>query len=338
MNTTKVSDYWEFDAANKINLYVPPFLVIIGGIGNLVSFFVYLQKKYRSKVAPVYILSLSVIDTVNLFLGLLQYWILFNFYQSSITKTHCNFMFFVVNFVGNYAHWCVVAFTIDRFLAVCFPFWTKTHQTVNRAWLAVAAIGLIAALKNIHYIWTSDFVYDSKTNIAACGFGLLDKDKWILHYQIFEIVISSIFPFVIIIILNTAIVIKMHRDGNFSKQYRNTSRIKTNSSENRDSDIEIPKRYLFDYGLTISLLLVSTVFIVLITPLLILRLHHASKHTSMSAHEKATYEMRYQLFHKLWYANNAVNFFLYSLSGRTFRKDLIVLFSSCYQGTKRIFM
>jgi 7 transmembrane receptor (rhodopsin family). len=131
-------------------------------------------------------------------------------------------MFFIVNYFANHAHWTVVIFTFDRFLAVCFPFWTKEHQTKKRAWSCIVVIGMIAFIKNFHYIWTAEFVYNKNIDVASCGFGIVNKSQWVKNYQIFEIAISSIAPFTIIVILNTAILVKMHRDGNFSKlQHKN---------------------------------------------------------------------------------------------------------------------
>lgn len=53
--------------------------------------------------------------------SLLQYWVLFNFVPSLISKDHCHGMFFVVNFIGNNAVWIIVAMTTERFIVVMVP-------------------------------------------------------------------------------------------------------------------------------------------------------------------------------------------------------------------------
>ncbi|XP_066916400.1 G-protein coupled receptor moody-like [Clytia hemisphaerica] len=419
-NGTSYTDYPEFKFARTVNLCFPPVIVLIGCVGNLLSFFIYIKRKYKDKVAPVYILSLSIIDSINLVIGLLQYWLMFNFYPEDITPLHCHVMFFLVNAMANHSHWVVIAFTFDRFLAVWFPFWTRQYQNRHRAWMTVIIIGLISYAKNLHYIWTAEFIYQPKTKVASCGFGIRDKNQWVLDYQLFEIAVSSLVPFIIIVVLNSSIVYRMHKDGNFSKAQRrhqghklksqfvtsrncklqtSQQRQENNKSENHsiptfdtkpetdcatansynplnnthptipklanqepdynpqkdkdqnskpkphltiptsskrrqtivpsDSIQQItselsenikPKR-LFHYGLTISLLLVSSAFVVLVSPLLVLRFYYMNQE-HITPHHKAVYTMKYQICQKLWYSNNAVNFFLYSLSGRSFRSDL----------------
>lgn len=86
--------YWEFLAAQRINLYSPSVIVGVGSIGNLLSFLIYIKRKYKKHVAPVYILALSVIDSLNLIIGLLQYWVMFNFFPNKISKIHCQVRYY----------------------------------------------------------------------------------------------------------------------------------------------------------------------------------------------------------------------------------------------------
>ncbi|XP_066921342.1 neuromedin-U receptor 2-like isoform X2 [Clytia hemisphaerica] len=154
-NGSSYTQYPEFRLAAVIILYFPPVIVLVGCVGNLLGFLIYIKRKYRNKVAPVYILSLSVIDTINLTIGFLHYWIMFNFYPDRIKPLHCHFMFFLVNAMANHSHWVVIAFTFDRFLAVWFPFWTRNNQRRTRAWITISIIGVVAYAKNLHYLWNS---------------------------------------------------------------------------------------------------------------------------------------------------------------------------------------
>jgi len=88
-DSSDLVNYWEFHAARNINMYFPPIIVGIGIVGNLLSFLVYIKRKYKNQVAPVYILALSVIDSLNLIIGLFTYWVMFNFYQNKISKLQC---------------------------------------------------------------------------------------------------------------------------------------------------------------------------------------------------------------------------------------------------------
>ena len=51
------------NASRKINVYATFCITLIGLIGNLITMFIFLQKKFRTNSSHVYLLCLSIIDT-----------------------------------------------------------------------------------------------------------------------------------------------------------------------------------------------------------------------------------------------------------------------------------
>lgn len=321
--------YKEEQIGNAINLYYPPFLIFFGTIGNMLTFIVYIKPKYRGRTSPTYIVMLSVLDTIMLYLGLLQYWILFNFAPTVLTDAHCKGMFFMVNFIGNYSHWIIVLFTVDRFLAVCFPVQSVNFRTLRRAVIAIIVIGSIGFVKNLHYLWTTDFFYNESTGTAACAFGLRRKNKWVSIYQVFEVTVSSILPFAIILVMNSLIIreIRFRKKLFWTAFLRNRIHSISAGAINDPSTSSCTKNKSFDYPLTKILVSVSMLFVFTTCPLLVFRLYFAKIDITNDLARISRYNMWHHVWHKLWYTNNGVNFFLYSVFSKIFRQDLKTIYT-----------
>jgi len=326
-SSTKASDFLEFKIGFGINLYYPPCLVLLGFIGNLMSFVIYNQ--FRKRSSTIFILALAVTDTLMLLLGLLQYWVLFNFLPTVLTDAHCKGMFFVVNAFGNYSHWIIVCFSIDRLIAVRFPMRSINWLTSKKAKLCLCFITAFAILKNLHYLWTTDFFYNPKTGAAICAFGLKNKAPWISIYQGFEVTVSSILPFVIISFCNIMIIknVRITRKRLRKSRYISTKQC-TSGNQQQQQQLKLASK---DDGLTKTLVIVSTVFIITTCPLLVFRFYFANTDISKSTiRTQALYNLGHHICHKLWYTNNGVNFILYCWFSKSFRKNLMKLVKTIF--------
>ena len=74
------------------------------------------------------------------------------------------------------------------------------------------------------------------------------------------------------------------------------------------------------------LLLVAFSFFFLISPFYAFHMYAEFVDFMGSPSAFAEFFLFYQIMHKMYYTNNAINFFLYVISGQKFRKDLIKLF------------
>ena len=318
--SSNASQLLEFKIGAQINLYYSPCLVFFGTIGNMLSFLVYKDKKHRNRSSTYLILALSILDTLMLLVGLLQYWILFNFEPRVLTEAHCKGMFFVVNFLGNYSHWIIVCFSIDRFIAIRYPMKALQLLTVGKCLICIGTIGAVSFVKNFHYLWTTDFFLNPKSGIAICAFGLKNKAPWVARYQLFEVTISSFLPFLLILFCNLMIIFKIKQRSKVQPD------LTANQNESSKCDEASKKKRKTERALTRMLLLVSTMFILTTCPLLVFRLYYARFDISQSSPQtQAMYNLGHHVCHKLWYTNNGINFLLYCWSSKSFRKDLKLL-------------
>ena len=308
------SDYIEFHVGNAVNIYGPPIISAVGTVGNVLSLMVATQKQNRRSSPSWYIGSLAILDTIMLLVGLLQYWFLFNFFSSLITKAHCHAMFFVVNFFSNWSVWTILAMTLERFIVVVFPLKAAVLCSVGKTKTVILAISLVSALKNFHYIWTADFVFNSSTKAALCAFGLVRRGTWVIAIQWLDTCVSSVLPFLIILGANFWIITIINRQ-------RASRKTMTHSDPSNKASSSA------DTSITAMLVTVSLSFVILTCPLFIFRTYFTFVARN-TAYLKAVYHLGHHICHKVWYMNNAVNFYLYCITGRRFRSDLMEMFKS----------
>ena len=84
----------------------------------------------------------------------------------------------------------------------------------------------------------------------------------------------------------------------------------------------------------VTLLLVTFEFLILTTPGYMMLLYTMLFDYTKTSKAFAGYYLFYHIGQKTYYTNNAINFFLYVISGQKFRTDLINLFRICSVQTK----
>ena len=122
-------------------------------------------------------------------------------------------MFFVINFFSNYSAWTVVLMTLERMVAVTMPLKAKVWCRIRNARLSSILIGFVAAAKNIHYSFTTDFLYRPEQRSNMCAFGLVRKGAFQRIWQGVDTVLASVLPFVVILVCNIIIITNIRRQS-----------------------------------------------------------------------------------------------------------------------------
>lgn len=197
--------------------------------------------------------------------------------------------------------------------------YTFSWFSYKKTRLTLLCLSLLSVAKNLHYVWTSDFQYDDRTGAAMCAFGLTRKSTWVRVWQWIDLCLASLIPFLILICLNLAIVITLRRTAS-SRHALTADSSHSSSSKQRDAQ------------LTAMLISVSIMFVVLTAPLFMFRTYFNFVPHDGDIWSEAIYYLGHHICHKLWYCNNAVNFYLYCITGKKFRDDLLSL---CRRPTDR---
>lgn len=140
------------DAAYTVDAYYTPFLCLFGALGNSLSVAVFcFDSKYRNQSSSYYLSALAVSDTgflLNLFLVWLQ-----SVYGNVITTpVTCPLVMFLGQVTCFMSVYLMVAFSIERYIAVHYPFARQricTRENSKRAILALFAISLVL----FSYVW-----------------------------------------------------------------------------------------------------------------------------------------------------------------------------------------
>jgi len=223
-----VESIYFLDIANKINLFATIPIICIGLIGNTLSLIIYSQSKYRLNSSNVFILILSVIDTLFLIVhffedtinSLEKYEISIHFLNIIDTNREIciltNYFRYSLRSISSYI---ILAFTIQRYSVVYSPL-SSRFKSKQYAW-HICLIIIISLL--IINTW-SLFVFDltSSDNKIHCDI----IDEWINIYYYISInyfTFTKLMPMICIIVLNFLIIYKSKNDDLKRKQYVNVN-------------------------------------------------------------------------------------------------------------------
>ncbi len=326
----------------KLGLWIEwayfPSIVFLGTIGNLLSFLVMMSRSNRKISCSWYMAILALTDTM-LLITYLSVWLKVVF-LNSLYEMSCRITTIFFNWSSNSSISIIIGLTFDRYLAICFPFKFKNVRTPKYAKRVIIGLLTFCLLMNIPHIFTS-----RRMSPKTCA-SFASKSPYTKIYYFIHMTIFSIIPYIMIFTMNISIIRtmatrtkyfdKMNGEANDSPavdKYENSGinsiKLQSTAGQARDTvrrSSGIPKSHNLERQLTIMLLAVSFAFLFLTLPLFIRYFLYTSINPRTSAKAYALYHFLYNLSNKLYMTNNAVNFYLYAITGSKFRKDLMELF------------
>jgi hypothetical protein len=178
-------------------------VIVLGTIGNCISVLAFFRTKLRKLSSSFYLGALAISDT-GFLIALFASWLnsfgvpLFNvsgLCELSIYLTYvCSFL----------SAWLVVAFTVERFIAVRYPLRRSSMCTVARAKVVLASLTTLALLLNIPNFWLTQI--EIRDNRPICS---LNPKFTVLATVInhLDFVVTFILPFFAIVTLNAWITV-----------------------------------------------------------------------------------------------------------------------------------
>ncbi len=270
-----------------------------------------MQKSVRTTPFGYYLAHVAVADTGYLYFGLIPT-ILKSTGVEDILSYHqiiCKFGKFFHYSSGDFAIWLVLAVTMDRFIVVKYPFKAKILCTLRRAKVVCVALLLLSCAFNSYLFITRDLITVNSSPLPICG--ILPQHAYFETYILpwYNIVGLVAIPGTTMFILNTLIVLTLWKQ----------SRIQQNLSNDVHGVTSVQT-----VRTTITLLAVSTMFVILVCPcFLILSLLSYINLNSVNIQ----YTLSVCL--TLIYINHSCNIFLYILTSQQFRDTLKVWFCRC---------
>ncbi len=305
-------EYMERKIAAALWLYVSPIIIIVGILGNFMSVIVMSLKQLRGSVTSLFLMVLSITDTLVLLSGLLRQWILSlaDLDVRTLSLAGCRFHIFTVYWSTQFAAWVLTAVTIERFISVVFPHQAKSIVTKRSAVLVLIIVAVVLFCINAHTFETSSLLYIPWHNqtYVLCFHDIDRFDHFIRNqWPWIDFTVFCIIPFVLIFFGNLGISVRLLR-SHFMKTLTTAKSVKMTN-------------------MTVILMAVSVYFLIAILPIQIfLTIQGIWVGKPLHPHYAAQIQLYWAISNMLLYSNNAINFFLYILTSPRFRKLLIGLF------------
>ena len=208
----------------------------------------------------------------------------------------------------------IVSMTFERFYSIIRPHKAASFNTVKRAKITIIVVGPFSVLFNIpHFFITSNqgSVCLPFGDEVAMGTPQIRFFFWLSSTVIFVI------PFVLLLTMNSGIIHTLRRRPDLALS-KIESKVRTDDKRRKSNDKQI-------YSI---LLLVTFAFLILCSPLYIFTILHYSMLDNFLQTPKAfaAYNLLFNVAQKLSVTNYGINFFLYVISGKKFRTDLVNAF------------
>jgi len=322
--------------------------VIIGLVGNALSMLVFSSREMHGVSSNVYLLTLAASDSfylVSVFLSktltTLRCWYFVELAMDIVNRSDfsCVLLQYLSDLFSDYSTCIILAFTVERAVAVFKPMRYKELCTVGRA-LGVCALIFVVIAASIapYHVMFIGMWHDY--NICA----ILREHEAILYVcYVVEMFIFRLVPVAIIATINAFIIYRVTSLARTKRQWMSsgaaghgrssTTAAASPAVDRRQQTSQAPTRKTHaedrNLQLTIILILVSSSYVLAYIPVLlhfVMRKIHlwgliyvsGNALTIVGYYSKA-----------LYVAGFAINFFLYTVSGRVFRDQLRKIVCGC---------
>ena len=238
--------------------------------------------------------------------------------------------------------WILVLFTVDRFVAVCYPLKKSNFCLPSRAKICSFVALLFALVKNVHVFWTRGSEYrvvvdggggtgnetsDTSSDVlrelvSNCGRPTPEYarfEKFIRPWIAFTLV--SVLPFTVILLGNVAIIRALLTVRRVRAEHSLTAVVASTTAAVAAS-AAADKSLL---QMTAMCMSASFCFLACITPSIVL-LIGKPYWASAPASANPVYDVAKAVNNQLVYVNHSVNFLLYCVTGKRFRAGIAALF------------
>ncbi len=318
----EAQDYIIYWVGMYIDLVYFPTIVVLGSIGNVLSLLVMMQKANRSLSCSWYISVLAVTDICLLYVYVVL-WL--GGLLGTMDDSFCRICTIFFNWSSNSSTYLIIALTFDRFLAIRYPLKFTALRTPKNARRIILVLLLLTTIGNVWHIFTS-----SLTSPTTCA-SFSQSKPYTKPYYFIHMSLFSFLPYITMFTFNILIIRTMQNRNKYFDQVKKEAKNKDapytiDKSDNTNISNKKAKSQNVDKQLTIMLMSVSFAFLLLTLPLFIRYFIYMTVNPKRNPPTYAMYMFLYNFSNKSYMTNNAINFYLYCITGSKFRRDLVKLF------------
>ena len=200
--------------------------------------------------------------------------------------------------------------TFERFYSIIRPHKATSFNTVKRAKVTIICIVLISVLFDIPHLFVT-----TEVGGRCIPIGKAMQYTYGQTYYWLTAIFNFYIPFVFLLLMNSVIIHTLRQRSNF---------MVTRSEGQGEGHASKPKS--LEKQIYVTLLLVTFTFLILMTPSYAVFIYIIFVDYTKSPKALATYHILAHIAGQTYFTNAAINFFLYVISGKKFRDDLVKLF------------
>ena len=193
--------------------YFSPPLVVGGTVGNILTLCLFSRKRFIKKPITLYLIFLTITDTVLLDVNLSYRWlkVVFNFDMKLISDASCKLYTFGIYLLHQLTSWMIVLATVDRCLTLFYPWWARAIFSRACSAVLIGITSLFIVIFNVHFLLTQELflVYNKQTgeSVKTCS-AYLQNHRWFVHciWPWIDLCLFAVVPFAIFIICNGCIM------------------------------------------------------------------------------------------------------------------------------------
>lgn len=314
VNATLEADSGDWETVDSIAFHMETYylwvILALGFPGNC-STVITIIKMSPARSLTVYIALLAIVDNLAIVNKLLMFVLSDNGVQ--IGQFGCKFLAFCGNFLITFANWLLVAMSVERFVAVWYPFkigqiWTFKKSLVVVIGITIPLLGLF-----LHLFWTVHYV-NMKTYILCIAHE--DHLDFVVNAWFWiNITVYALLPGLLLLIFNSLIISGIVKSSKVHIYLNRTGSVKNGAFVSSERQRQITMMLVLS-AITLVILTFPRCVMLLLSPYL----NHPTN--SMSG---AVIYLIDTIAYVLCDSTHAMNFYLYSFSARRFRRQFIDL-------------
>ncbi|XP_067837962.1 probable G-protein coupled receptor 139 [Heptranchias perlo] len=295
-----------------------PVLAVIGVPVNLMTVVVLFRGDCGlSKCISRYLLGMAVADLLVLIFGVVLYEIKdahFTFSFLNYTPI-CSLNIALLFMSIDWSVWLTVAFTFDRFVAICHQTYSKKYCTEKTAALVITVVCSLSLIENAPI----NFIFEPREIINNAPWSCYVKPSfctltiWIAFLWL-EIILTPFVPFLLILLFNAQTIRHIVQ----ANRVRRGLRGKNNSEEHNDPELENRRKSI------VLLLIISASFMILWAVMFVffIFVNFTDAQISETSYD-APFTIVEQTGYMLRYLSSCTNTFIYAVSQKLCKREVI---------------
>ncbi|XP_075234988.1 uncharacterized protein LOC142332427 [Lycorma delicatula] len=209
------------DILDYFHIYYIPTIILVGLIGNLLSCIVFLKTHLKMRSSSYYLAALATAD-FGFLATLLCVWLNNNIGLQVFNKEGwCQGLVYASSVFSFLSVWLIVAFTVERFIAVQYPLHRPHMCTVERAKTIVLSLTILALLVHCYSFFTAG-ITDIGHGDKICDMRENYREAMRI-INIIDSIVTLIVPLILIIVMNTMITRNLLKFGKRLQQQNSSS-------------------------------------------------------------------------------------------------------------------